>query len=161
MRKEIYLQKVLDEINHLKQNATPEEKEFLDVNDFDHTHSHYCIYGQLTGKCSSVRSLELSEKAFVYIHKNSDLDGNDVSKFEDLDFKQVGEEEKNDDHCYTYLEHFLYACDRSGHVRIIKYIKGTSKRELSFDDLERFLIQTDEKFEFEIKNYQFKTTNYS
>jgi hypothetical protein len=51
----------------LREHATLEELEKLDFSDFEPTKGDRCIYGQMTGFCSTPRAKELMDKACVRI----------------------------------------------------------------------------------------------
>ena len=54
----------MKELNHLRQHATKEEKEKLNFESLKTTNVTTCIYGQMTGKCSSPRAKELYSKVY-------------------------------------------------------------------------------------------------
>lgn len=59
-------QRVLEEATLLKQHATPEEIELLDIDELDPNQPSNCIYGQMTGDCFSPRAHELLSKCAVW-----------------------------------------------------------------------------------------------
>lgn len=57
--KEKFLSDVVAEAVNIKQNASTEEISKLDLNTIDPESYHSCIYGQMTGNCTSNRAHEL------------------------------------------------------------------------------------------------------
>jgi hypothetical protein len=51
-------------INNIKKRATSEEISKLDLETFDHANRYACIYGQMTGSCTSVRAKDLMAKTY-------------------------------------------------------------------------------------------------
>ena len=126
MKKSKFLKEVMTEINHLRNNATPEEKDRLDFESFIQTSSRQCIYGQMTGHCNSIRAKELYPKTYYYIkNKAGEYHPNGYLPFSKHEFK--------DGDRVTPLEKYLYMCaNRDGtksktHRHIIDYIKGNRK----------------------------------
>lgn len=57
--KKQFLTDVAEEAKALKENATKEEINRLNFGTFDPGDNRHCIYGQITGNCSSKRAIEL------------------------------------------------------------------------------------------------------
>ena len=55
-------QVTLKEIENIRKYATKEEKGKLDAETFDGSMENTCVYGQMTGSCSSDRAKELIAK---------------------------------------------------------------------------------------------------
>jgi hypothetical protein len=72
LTKETFLQDVRIEVEGLKANATQEEISKLNIEYFDADSKFGCIYGQMTGTCSSARAKELMDKSCVRVTKFSD-----------------------------------------------------------------------------------------
>lgn len=64
-KREKFLHDVMFEIEALKANAIPEEIERLNLSNFDPTHSERCIYGQMTGRCDTIRAHELMNESCI------------------------------------------------------------------------------------------------
>lgn len=78
-RKE-FLQDVMNEINHIKANATQEEISRLDFDNFNSAYKDRCVYGQMTGSCDSDRAKELMPKSYYSLRGL-----NKGTKFTDLE----------------------------------------------------------------------------
>lgn len=119
MKKEEFLKMVTDEIETIKVRATDEEKEKLNFGVFDHKDSRCCIYGQMTGYCSSERAEELMPKSFMKISNSSGR------------YAIFNEDMMSGDR-YTALEKYLFMVREKTHKAIIDYLKGNVK-ELILD----------------------------
>ena len=106
---------VLDELKHLKENATPEEIAKLKFDTFNHANGQECIYGQMTGSCISSRAKELYSKHF----KNVALAVTNEVLFNDKNnaYWNIG-------YKYTALERYLFMIDKKAHNQILNYLKG-------------------------------------
>lgn len=62
-----FLQDVRAEVESLKNNATKEEINNLDFDIFNPESQYNCIYGQMTGRCSSERAKELMDLGCVRV----------------------------------------------------------------------------------------------
>lgn len=112
-----FITEVLAEIEMIKKFATSEEIARLDFKNFNHRHSDNCIYGQMTGHCTSPRAKELFTKKYANVGKSTDFSyvySNNT--FNDQDFT-LGVQ-------YTALEKYLYIVKSGTHKKIIKYLKG-------------------------------------
>lgn len=110
MKKETFLKRVIEEIETIKLKATDKEKSKLDFASFDKSMPALCIYGQMTGDCFSDRAKELFPKEYANLIPSE--------AFKQNDFKKGNN--------YTYLEKYLFYCEKSEHKIIIDYIKGAS-----------------------------------
>lgn len=111
MKKEIFLNLVMVEIDHIKEHATSEEKDKLNLETFDNSFGDKCIYGQMTGNCNTKRAKELYPKTFV-----------DVPNFDIyIPFSKQSTASGTD---LTALEKYLYMVKAPIHKQIIDYIKG-------------------------------------
>lgn len=70
--KETFLKDVRTEVEGLKANATQEEISKLNIQFFNPDNKFACIYGQMTGNCSSKRAKELMDASCVRVTKLSD-----------------------------------------------------------------------------------------
>ena len=103
-----FIQEVMNEINHIKENATAEEIAKLDFSDFyPHSHSN-CIYGQMTGDCSSLRAKTLTIKTY-----------DDEPKEEECGFLII-----NTGFYFTTLEVYLFKSKPETNEQIIQYLKN-------------------------------------
>lgn len=64
-KKQKFLKEVMHEINMLKQHATQEEISRLDFRWFSPDSTRNCIYGQMTGDCTSLRAKELMDLSCI------------------------------------------------------------------------------------------------
>jgi hypothetical protein len=69
--REQFLQDVRTEVESLKANATQEEVGKLDIETFDPDSQKFCIYGQMTGNCSSKRAKQLMDASCVRVTSSS------------------------------------------------------------------------------------------
>lgn len=109
MEEKQFIQNVRKEINHLRKNATDEEKSRLNFDDFDYASKFGCIYGRLTGRCDSIRAVELYSKQLSSYSLRNPI------------------KQKNAGNTFTWLESYLYHSTANTHKHIIKYIKGEIK----------------------------------
>jgi hypothetical protein len=113
MKKSDFLAMVQHELDTIKTNATAEEIDKLDFNEFDHCSSRRCIYGQMTGKCDSKRAEELYPKSF----SNIGVGGS-------WDYKPFKTQNLEHGISFTPLEKYLYMLKAPQHKKIIQYLKG-------------------------------------
>lgn len=120
MRKKDFLDLVMIELNHIKENATTKEIDKLNINFFDHTDSYCCIYGLMTGECSSERARELYSKSFDTI---SDNNWEVYTPFSQQTMRKGNE--------FTALEKYLFMIspkqdlsESNKYKEIISYLKG-------------------------------------
>lgn len=109
-----FVNEVMEEIKHLKRNATKSEKRRLNFDTFIYSHPLQCIYGQLTGNCSSRRALELYPKTYAIVN----LRVGSKDTFEGQSFLKGID--------YTPLEKYLYMVDIHVRRNILEFIKGVS-----------------------------------
>lgn len=76
---------VIKEAAYLKEFATKEELNKLDFNELDPAHVNKCVYGQMTGNCTSERAIALIEQCALrvyeqvdYPHQSTKLNGSPV-----------------------------------------------------------------------------------
>lgn len=62
-------QLVKKEAKALLTHATKEERESLDFNNLDPDHKSRCIYGQMTGRCTSKRASQLIRKSCEKVYR--------------------------------------------------------------------------------------------
>lgn len=111
MKAEDFLLEVIKEVEHLRDNATQDEKDRLNFDSFDFTNSNRCIYGLMTGHCSSERAKELYPKNIRGLNLHCDIENGTN---------------------FTCLERYLFIVATSDyrkskmHENIIDYIKGES-----------------------------------
>ena len=101
---------VQHELYTIKTNATIQEINKLNFNEFSHNRPAYCIYGQMTGKCDSERAKELYQKMF------DDVPYDEYVPYSKQSFKKGKE--------FTPLEKYLYMVHSSKHKEIIQYLKN-------------------------------------
>jgi len=123
MRKKDFLIEVQKELDHIKVHATDEEKGELDFSTFDHNSVNNCIYGQMTGDCSSSRANQLYHKTY-----DSISNGESVLR---TNFKN---QDLNIGNAFTALEKYLYMIATNCNNRskkqneVIEYIKGNLEK---------------------------------
>lgn len=112
MKKAEFLLEVKAELDNIKVNATKEEIGKLDMNTFIHTDYDACIYGQMTGYCSSNRAKEIYPKLYLEI-------GVGYS-----DYRPFTRQNMHIGSDFTPLEKYLYMVKKPMHKTIIAYLKG-------------------------------------
>jgi hypothetical protein len=82
-----FLNDVMHEVEMLRQHATPDEVANLNLATFDPKTIYNCIYGQMTGRCTSNRAKELMDVACIrMVHNPSNYcDGMEYYKPLDVD----------------------------------------------------------------------------
>jgi len=120
--KSAFLIAVIAEIMRIKRLATKKEIANLNFSRFQHWHSSNCIYGQMTGECSSPRARRIMPKTFEDIVGDwcSGAGGSHKYGFE----RQKFEKGKT----FTALEKYLYMCPKTTHKHIIDFLKGKEKK---------------------------------
>lgn len=113
MKKSEFLALVQEELDTIKVNATKEEIENLDFNRFHHNNTVLCIYGQMTGKCNSVRAIEIFPKKF-----------NELGGYFSALYKPFKSQNLKCGTNYTPLEKYLYMVKAPQHKKLIQYLKG-------------------------------------
>lgn len=74
-----FIEDVIKEVKSLKENARKKELENLDFENLDPQSFQHCIYGQMTGNCTSLRASQLIVKSckrfidFTNAHEISNL----------------------------------------------------------------------------------------
>jgi hypothetical protein len=116
MKKKDFLAEVMNEIEIIKIKATPSEIGRLNINDFSHASPSRCIYGQMTGECSSKRAKELTPKVY-------DIIGGDIFETYTPFTKQIMTK-RHGWASFTPLEKYLYMVRKPMHTKIIAYLKG-------------------------------------
>lgn len=93
MKKSEFLKDVEHEVKMLKQHATLEELSNLGFNYFDPQSPTGCIYGQMTGNCTSIRANELMNKSCVRVWDLKRMYNDELlqNKGEELSFTKVKE----------------------------------------------------------------------
>jgi hypothetical protein len=99
---------VREELDTIKERATKEEISKLDFTTFNKQLEKFCIYGQMTGFCSSGRAKEIMEKTFYRISAHWPIHELTLGVFP----------------LYTHLEYYLLHADRKTEKEIIQYLKG-------------------------------------
>lgn len=129
--KKQFLADVRTEVEALKTNAKPSELARLNFESFNPRKQDRCIYGQITGDCSSSRAKELMDKGCVRVTKG--ISG--VEALHHEDFKNI-KENINGEYTgqgwhsgwreYTHLSMVeTYIClNGAKPENIIKYLKG-------------------------------------
>lgn len=116
MKKSEFLALVQEELDTIKVNATKKEINRLNFSGFIHHSSYSCIYGQMTGKCNSVRAKEIFPKKYDAIGGGY-CDGYRPFKTQDYDHG----------FSFTPLEKYLYMVKAPQHKKLIQYLKGERK----------------------------------
>ena len=134
-KKADFLQAVMHEINMLKQHAAPEELSKMDFGKLDGGYATTCIYGQITGDCTTRRAKELMDAScirvmdFNFPHRGIDIDdphfningaytGQSWSPFEE------GYDKTYRSYRYmSVLEAYIITKDAKNE-EVIKYLKG-------------------------------------
>ncbi len=117
MKKENFVKQVKRELDTIKKNATQTEIARLRVNTFNHRNPMLCIYGQMTGECTSKRAKEIRRKSFQNIGGDSVFsNGEGVLVFDKQNFDKGN--------LFTPLEKYLYMVDFSKRKDTINYLKG-------------------------------------
>ena len=126
LTKKAFLQEVRDEIEHIKKEATPKEINNLVLSRFDPHMPSSCIYGLMTGRCSSDRALELTPKKYGDVGRAHDFYENirGVETFTDL----IEYGTFFDEALFTPLEVYITLKDAKW-TNVIYYLKG-EKSEL-------------------------------
>ena len=101
----------IKEATNLKQHITEREKQKLNKTTFNPGRVDYCIYGQITGDCSSHRAIELAK---LCIGKVS---------VKQLDGSRVSTTKPKNHYRFSPLEVYIYKHRDSGE-KIIDYLKG-------------------------------------
>lgn len=109
-----FIIQVMNELNVIKTNATQEEISRLDPSTFNAGVGNLCIYGQMTGSCSSRRAKEIFPKVYAGI-RGVESSSNPYT------FKNQNYQEGNN---YTSLEKYLIMTSHSKCLEIIEYLKG-------------------------------------
>ncbi len=132
--KEKWLKIVAKEVRALNKSATSLELSKLNFITFDSESRRNCIYGQMTGECSSSRAIELIHSCCAKF-TNSDAIC-DTPEGEELSFRQTkkGINGKVDRSRGIYsisffssIEHYIMLKD-SKPQNIIAYLKGETKK---------------------------------
>jgi len=131
---------VMHEINMLKTHATSEEKARLNFAVFDYESAYNCIYGQLTGKCTSKRAKQLMDLCCISVVTSESrflkLKNISISNKEFIVNVEYKGQTWGDDGSWrgyffrTYeqlsaLEGYIY-CKGAKNKKIIDYINGTT-----------------------------------
>lgn len=118
---------VIKEATYLRENTTQQEKDRLEVFDFNPRSSRYCIYGQLTGNCNSNRAALLYDGSGIgvvfYGMLGTDSTKSTLNTVEIVKEKQV-------DH-FSPIETYIGKYNNDG-KEILRYIKG---------DIDRFVLR--------------------
>lgn len=121
---------VKQEAKNLRKYATKPELNKLDINTFSPLSQINCVYGQMTGICSSLRATELITKCAVKIfNPGSDdagwLEGSKIGG------KPTGEGRNSDKlEYFSPIEVFIFLAnrhDKTKNSKLISYLKGETK----------------------------------
>lgn len=125
--REQFLQDVRTEVEALKANATPYEVGKLNIETFDADSQALCIYGQMTGSCSSFRAKQLMDASCVRVTSSSSFIDNKY--FEDVAEKINGDytgQTWEDDWGDAYHRAFSYL----SMVEMYIFLKGSSPKNI-------------------------------
>jgi len=117
MKKSEFLQAVKVEATHLREYATKTEKERLSFACLRPSNISSCIYGQLTGNCSSERAIELAPK-ILDTWESINIGPSESIPYDN--FKDLKVEKGN---YYTALEIYIMT-KGSKRKKLIEFIKG-------------------------------------
>ncbi len=84
MKKQEFLNAVEHEVRALKKYGTKEELGRMDIDTFNAGNAYSCIYGQMTGTCTSKRAKKLMDKSCIIVFKDEEpftLSGKAFSRF--------------------------------------------------------------------------------
>lgn len=147
--KKTFLKAVKHEIDSIKEYATSEEINKLNIHLFNPDDINNCIYGQLTESCESYRAKELMEKGCLKVF---DVDSTFVKNksFEYIAYKiKVNKNKRNiwnkkmkDTELQMYHRDYDYLSaletyimlDNANNENIIEYLKGETQ-ELNLDTI--------------------------
>lgn len=110
MKKSEFLLEVMAELDNIKAKATKEELSRLNIESFYVNSPNMCIYGLMTGICTSNRAKELSPKVYYSVGSGN--------SFAEQSFYKMGHP------CFTALEKYLYMVRKPTHSKIIDYLTG-------------------------------------
>lgn len=111
--RKIFLQLVKEELDTIKVKAMDYEIASLDFDSFNHSSADYCIYGQMTGECTSDRAKELYPKLYDEVRVNFLCGYNEPTR----GFYSKGSN-------FTPLEKYLFLVKSDKHLEVINYLKG-------------------------------------
>lgn len=143
--KRTFLKAVKHEIDAIKENATTEEINKLNIRLFNPDEKDNCIYGQLTKSCESDRAKELMEKACIKIFNVVEVKFLDGNNYNELTVHAKILKYKNQtwnkaDAIFTRNLNYLSALEtyillkNANNGDIIKYLKGETT-ELNLDTI--------------------------
>lgn len=78
MKKQDFLSAVEHEVRSLKEHATESELKNLNFDTLNYDDMEQCIYGQMTGDCSSVRAKELMDKSCIIVTNDKFVGANTI-----------------------------------------------------------------------------------
>lgn len=83
MKEQEFLSDVKHEIDMLMKYGTKNELSNLDLDSFDQDHTENCIYGQMTGSCTSKRAKILMDKSCIRVmHLETNVNGKTFDEIE-------------------------------------------------------------------------------
>jgi Rad3-related DNA helicase len=119
---------VIDEATKLREHATQEERDRLDLNRLDPSDIKMCIYGQMTGDCYSARTAELLGLCARPYSGVTDM------FYPPLDGFIILESGMRSTKCdFTAIECYITS-ERESIKNLINYLKG-SRETLTINDL--------------------------
>ena len=133
MKKQDFLEEVRREIKAIKEHATLEEINLLDINYLNATSPEYCIYGQLTGSCESLRAKTLMQKGCVRVVNTTgsnlafDIEGStfqNIKKYINGLFKGKGWGGRSRNYSYLSALECYIMLKGAKNANIIAYLKG-------------------------------------
>ena len=131
---DVFLSEVKHEIEQLKIHATEDEKNNLDFRAFDPYSAFYCIYGQMTGQCTTERAKELMDLSCLRVFKQNILRNKRLNFSNVLEFLNGAYTGQDWINIYygrkliylSALEGFI-ALPEADNEAIIAYIKGETE----------------------------------
>lgn len=118
---EILKQLVLEEATKLRKNATKEEIEKLDFKYFDPDDKTQCIYGMMTGHCSTNRAVELIRASCSRVYDKHSSVGLDEPLSKTLNGSPL---DKHRNYWWSPIEVYISYEDKEANYRLIQFLKG-------------------------------------
>lgn len=113
MKRDLVLEElVIEEATNLKKYATKEELSRLDYDNLDGDSKSRCIYGQMTGDCSSYRANELIIKCAQKVYNTTDTDDRIVKSVLNGKPYKIDKVNERLDFYISPIEKFLYKYKR-------------------------------------------------
>jgi hypothetical protein len=129
--KKQFIEDVKKEARALRGHATKEELEKLDFNSLDARSSYQCIYGQITGNCTSKRAHQLISKCCTRLIDFDEFTGKDIHEAASVTIDRPATPQllaKNRDFFnlkyISSIEGFIMLDNDAKNKNLIAYLKG-------------------------------------